>query len=301
MTVLPDSTASPLARAGSADATSAVSWGAILAGAAAAAALSLILLVLGAGLGLTAASPWGGSAPAERIGVVAIVWLALTAALASGLGGYIAGRLRTRWFDAHADEVHFRDTAHGLVAWSVATIVTAAVLTSSIAGVLDRGTRAAGAIAGPVAGMATGMAANAGTRAGPSGGDPMSYFTDSLFRRDAGAPPPTSTDAPPTAEVGRIVANGVRAGALPPDDARYAGQLVAQRTGLSQADAEKRVNDTFAKAKAAADDATNRAKDAAEVARSTAAHASFWIFFSLLIGAFSASFFAMLGGRQRDL
>jgi len=300
MTVLPDSTASPLTRVGPVDATSAVSWGAILAGAASAAALSLILLVLGAGLGLTAASPWGGGAPTERIGVVAIVWLSLTAALASGLGGYVAGRLRSRWLDAHPDEVHFRDTAHGLVAWSVATIVTAAVLTSSIAGVLDRGARAAGAIAGP-AGMAMGMAANNGGRSGATGGDPMGYFADSLFRRDATAPAPTSTDAPPTAEVVRILANGVRAGALPPDDARYAGQLVAQRTGLAQADAEKRVNDTFAKAKAAADDAANRAKDAAETARSTAAHASFWIFLSLLVGAFSASLFAMLGGRQRDV
>jgi hypothetical protein len=88
---------------------------------------------------------------------------------------------------------------------------------------------------------------------------------------------------------------------MSPDDTRYVGQLVAQRTGLSQQDAEKRVSDTFAKAKSAADEAAAKAKDAADQARKAAAYAALWIFVSLLIGAFSASYAATFGGRQRDL
>jgi hypothetical protein len=307
MTVLPDSTAAPLAR-GTFDTvpgttTSAVSWGAIFAGAASAAALSLILLVLGTGIGLTAASPWAHDGTGEALGTGSVIWLALTAALASGLGGYVAGRLRTRWTDAHVDEVHFRDTAHGLVAWAVATIVTAGVMTSTIGAIVDRGASAAATVVAPAAGAAGMAAAGAAGRAGGSMGDPTSYFTDMLFRRDASATPsatPAPGDTPPAAEAVRIFANGLRTGALPAEDIRYAGQLVAQRTGLAQPDAEKRVADTFARAKAAADDAANKAKEAADTARRAAAHASFWIFFSLLLGAFMSSFFAMLGGRQRD-
>src|SRR5262245_38286307 len=93
---------------------SAVSWGAIIAGGAAAAALSLVLLMLGAGLGLTAVSPWDSAgASAATFGFTAIIWITLTQLLASGLGGYLAGRLRTKWADVLGDEVYFRDTAHG--------------------------------------------------------------------------------------------------------------------------------------------------------------------------------------------
>ena len=99
---------------------SAVSWGAIFAGAAVAAAVSLALMILGAGFGLTIVSSWSNSgvsagtfAVTTAIGLVVIQWIA------SGLGGYITGRLRTRWVGIHTDEkVFFHDTAHGFLAWS---------------------------------------------------------------------------------------------------------------------------------------------------------------------------------------
>ena len=97
----------------------AVSWGAIAAGAAAAASLSLILLILGVGLGLSSVSPWAGDGiGAGTFGASTILWLSLTQLLASAMGGYIAGRLRTKWTEVHADEVYFRDTAHGFIAWA---------------------------------------------------------------------------------------------------------------------------------------------------------------------------------------
>jgi hypothetical protein len=105
--------------------SSAVSWGAVAAGAAAAAALSLILLILGVGLGLSSVSPWATEGvTASTFGLSTILWLTLTQLAASAMGGYLAGRLRTKWSDVHTDEVYFRDTAHGFLAWAVASLAT---------------------------------------------------------------------------------------------------------------------------------------------------------------------------------
>ncbi len=293
--------------------TPAVSWGAIFAGAAGAAALSLILLVLGVGLGFTAMSPWQQSgASATTLGVSSVIWVILTSLFASALGGYIAGRLRTRWLGTHVDEVYFRDTAHGFLAWAVATLVTAGVLTSAIGSIVGAGAQAGASVAGAAATTATAAVAGGGAAmAGRAGGDNASggglgYFTDSLFRRDPSAAPANGGDAnangpAPSGEVSRIFVEALRNGSLSADDTHYVGQLVAQRTGLSQQDAEKRVTDTFARAKAAADDAANKAKEAADKARKAVAYSSLWMFVALLVGAFGASLMATYGGRRRDL
>jgi hypothetical protein len=295
---------------------SAVSWSAILAGAAGAAALSLILLILGTGLGLSSVSPWSNrGASATTFGVSTIVWLTFTQLAASGMGGYLAGRLRTRWTSTHTDEVYFRDTAHGFLAWAIATMVTAGLLTSAIGSILGTGANAAGAVAdaagtatvAAAAPVAAGTAKTAGSDAGNG------YFVDSLFRQAptaadaASAPKATTSSGVPadasqsTAEAGRILTSGLEAGALPADDVHYLGQMVSQKTGLSQADAEMRVNDDFAKMKAKADKAKADAKDSADRARSASAYAALWLFVSLLVGAFFASLAATFGGRQRDL
>ena len=293
---------------------SAVSWGAILAGAAGAAALSLILLILGTGLGLSSVSPWADrGASATTFGVSTILWITFTQLAASGLGGYLAGRLRTRWISTHTDEVYFRDTAHGFLAWAIATLVTAAVLTSTIGSIVGTGASAAGAVAGG-AGTAAVAAAGPAVAGAPKSGSSDAgngYFVDSLFRQTApaatgGAASPamgtTSPDGTPSsAEAGRIFASGLETGALPTDDVHYLGQMVSQKTGLSQADAEKRVNDSFAKMKAKADQVKADAKEAADKARKASAYAALWLFISLLVGAFVASFAATFGGRQRDL
>ncbi|MBU2411037.1 MAG: hypothetical protein KKC79_20600, partial [Gammaproteobacteria bacterium] len=125
------------------NAGSGVSWGSIFAGAVGAAALSLILLLLGTGLGFSSVSPWAGDgASAKAIGWSAIAWLTFTQIAASGLGGYLAGRLRSKWAGLHTDEVYFRDTAHGFLAWGVATLVTAAMLTSAIGSIVGAGAKA---------------------------------------------------------------------------------------------------------------------------------------------------------------
>lgn len=112
--------------------TSGVSWPAIIAGAVATAALSLALLALGTGVGFSVASPWvSQGATVTRLGWTAIVWIVLMQIVASSIGGYLAGRLRTRWVNVHTHEVYFRDTAHGFLAWSLSLVLTAGLLTSA--------------------------------------------------------------------------------------------------------------------------------------------------------------------------
>lgn len=301
-----------------------VCWGAIFAGAAGAAALSLLLLILGVGLGLSSVSPWASEGvSAEAFGFSTILWLTFTQLAASGMGGYLAGRLRSRWSSVHTDEVYFRDTAHGFLAWSIATLLTAGVLGSAVGTIVSGGAKAGAAVAGTAAtavAVAAPAVANAASAAGSNG-----YFVDSLFRKDsmtaastaasASAPASSasaiaSTTSPqpgqsgdsgqPSGEALRIFANAAAAGSLPQEDARYLGQLVAQKTGLSQADAEKRVTDTFNRMQAKAMAAKEEAKAAADKARKASAMASLWFFVSLLVGAFVASFLATLGGRHRD-
>ncbi len=301
-----------------------VCWGAIFAGAAGAASLSLLLLILGVGLGLSAVSPWATEGvTAETFGVTTILWLTFTQLAASGMGGYLAGRLRSRWSSLHTDEVYFRDTAHGFLAWCIATLVTAGVLGSAVGAIVSGGAKAGAAVAGTATAAVAVAAPTAATAASAAGGS--GYFVDSLFRKDssAAAAPVTSASAPtgtasssaPAAtaqssdngggaaqsgEALRIFANAATAGSLPQEDARYLGQMVAQRTGLSQADAEKRVTDTFNRMQAKATAAKDEAKAAADKARKASAMASLWFFISLLVGAFVASFLATLGGRHRD-
>ncbi len=282
---------------------SGVSWGAILAGAAAAAALSLILVVLGVGLGFSVASPW--TATRETVaaaGAAALGWLAFTQIAASSLGGYLAGRLRVRWVNVHRDEVWFRDTAHGLLAWAVASLITAAFLGAAIGGVLAGATQAGGEA---MKGAATGVATMAGANDGPLAGigrrdmSPTVYFVDTLFRSDT-SQAADPNDAQTRAEALRIFAHDMRAGTMGPDDVRYLGQVVTRRTGLTPADAEKRVADAFTRASKAAVNAQIAARQAADDVRRAAAYSALWIFVALLAGAFFASLAALAGGRQRD-
>jgi hypothetical protein len=277
--------------------SSAVSWGAIFAGAFAAAGLSLILLFVGAGFGLSAVSPWAhAGTSAGALGTAAILWLSFTQLLASGTGGYLAGRLRTKWVRLHDHEVTFRDTAHGLITWAVASVASAALLGSLIGSVVDKGVHAVG----NVAGAATSVAASGNT--GDSG--PIAYFTDSLFNaggETGAAVTPQASDPLYRAEAIRIFGNSLQEGRLSTDDSRYLGELVAQRTGLAPDEAEQRVDAAFAAVQARMQTAKAAAQRAAEQARKDSAYSALWFAIALLLGAFTASLFATYGGRQRDL
>jgi hypothetical protein len=284
------------------DTHSGVSWAAIAAGAVGAAALSLLLIAFGAGIGLSAISPWsdsGISAASFQIGTG--IYLVIISVMSSAIGGYLAGRLRTKAVGLHTNEVFFRDTAHGFLAWAFATLISATVLTSTI------GYLASGATA------AVGGAAQSAHAVNPS-----DIYVDRLLRTapspqasaSATAPAAANESATPanpnqpatgtaavTPNAGRTRAELLRLWTadfhsdrdLTASDRTYVTQMVAAHTGLSQADAEKRVDAVVVEAKAAADET-----------RKAAAHLSFWLTAAMLFGAFAASLTAAEGGALRD-
>jgi hypothetical protein len=269
---------------------SAVSWAAILAGTVAAVAATLILLTLGSGLGFAAVSPWANSgASAAAVGATAAIWFIVVQWLSAGLGGYLTGRLRTRWVGTHAHEVFFRDTTHGFVTWATATIVLAVVLAGAAFATAGAGVHAAAAIG-------SGAARGAGAFASQGGNSVDAYDVDTLFRSAQPDTSPTS-GSDGHGEATRILARGLSAGDLSAPDRTYLSQLVAGRTGISQDEAQKRVDDAMAQLKAA----ELKARQAADAARKAAAKAAILTALAMLIGAFIACAAAALGGRERDL
>jgi hypothetical protein len=301
---------------------SAASWPAIFAGAAVAVSASLVLIALGSGLGFASISPWPGrGVSATTFTVTTAIWLIVTQWLSAALGGYIAGRLRTKWVGTHTHEVFFRDTAHGFVTWSVATIFVAAVLTGSVSSLIGGGMHVlGGAAAGAQAGGPPGAGPIPGPGAGMPGGMPagpsaaLTYDIDKLFRpgtaspaagaammgpaAQAGAPSAGNidTDSDPRVEAVYIAFHAMATGSVPPGDRNYLAERVAAQTGISPTEAQTRV-DNFVSETLAAE---NKAKAAADTARKAAAEASIYLALSMLVGAFVASISAALGGRLRD-
>ncbi|MEQ1940383.1 hypothetical protein ABMA46_19240 [Mesorhizobium sp. CN5-321] len=277
--------------------SSAVSWGPIIAGAFAASTLTFILMLLGSGLGLTMVSPWStAGASVTTFAVSTAIWLVIVQWLSSGVGGYLTGRLRTKWVGVHTDETFFRDTAHGFMAWALATLLVVFVLGSALSAAIGTGVQAASTVA---SGAAMGASAGGAANAANSGSDAGSYFVDSLFRPSDPsrlAASGAEGDAAAAAQASRILIASAASGEVSAEDKTYLGQLVAARTGLSQADATARVDAVLAQV----DAAKVKAQEAADTARKAGATFALIGALSLIIGAFIASAAAVLGGRQRD-
>ena len=267
----------------------AINWAAVAAGTFANAALALLLLAFGAGMGFSAISPWSDSGVSmTTFSIGTGIWLIVMAMLASTVGGYLAGRLRSRWSGVHTDEAFFRDTAHGFLSWACAAVLSAAVL----------GAAGTAIVSGATAGL---------TQRNANDGGPVAFYVDELFRPAAGAPAPAATAGAPAvtgapaasqttvdpatrAEVSRLLIKDFRDRTAPSGaDRAYLTQVVAARTGLSQADADKRVNDVLTQAKSDLDKA-----------RSAAAKLALWLCAALFAGALAASLAAIEGGQLRD-
>jgi hypothetical protein len=256
----------------------AVSWAAIAAGAVAAAALTLVVLAFGVGMGFSVVSPWGNSGvSATTFEIGTGLYLIVVAMLASTIGGYIAGRLRTRWVGVHTHEVFFRDTAHGFLAWAFATVLSAAFLTAAASNI----------VVGASSGLAP--ATSVSTSQSTRSGGPVDYYVDELLRSNPAAKPDTTNLGSVRREIAGILTTGLRDGDIAAPDRIYVAQVVAARTGLSQADADTRVSNVI-----------NQAKTDLDNARKAAAKLSLWLTASLLIGAFCASLAATDGGSVRD-
>lgn len=273
---------------------SAVSWAAIFAGTAVAIAVSLVLFTLGSGLGVTSLTPSArGAASPGGWAAIAAVWIVVVQWLSAATGGYLTGRLRTRWIGTHAHEVFFRDTAHGFITWAVATAIMAMLVASATSWMLAGGIHTATTEA---TGTAQGAVSNAQI------GSVAPYDIDALFRIAPATADASSTDsATPTKDVQgeatRIFSNGLSAGSVPDADRTYLASLIVARTGISQADAEKRVEDVTVRIK----EAEAKALENAEAARKAAAATSLLTALAMMIGAFIACVAAALGGHERDL
>jgi hypothetical protein len=254
---------------------SAASWPSIFAGAFVAASATVILVALGSGIGFASISPGSGhGVSVATFAVSTAIWLVVTQWIAAALGGYIAGRLRTRWVGTHTHEVFFRDTAHGLITWAVATILVAVVAAGSVMS-------AAG-----TAGRAVADATTTGVL--------MPYDVDKLFRSTSTSAGSAAAEA--RAEATHIVANAFATGKVPDGDRTYLAEQVAARTGASQSEAQARVDGLIA----AVMQSQEKLKVEADRAKKATAQASIYLALSMLIGAFIASVSAALGGRIRD-
>jgi hypothetical protein len=271
----------------------ALAWGPVIGGAVAASAITLMLLLLGSGVGLTMVSPWSGdSASAATVGVSAAIWFVVVQWLSSALGGYLTGRLRTKWAGVHTDEVFFRDTAHGFLSWALATVVVAGLAGSAFTSLVGSGVQAVGSTA------ATATVATAAASGTDSSGPDLStsYFTDALLRPQDLRARAAADDTAAAAEVSRILMNGALQGSVPDDDKAYLAATVASRSGLTPEDARARVDNVLAQI----DSAKTAAQEKADAARKAAATTAMLGALSLLVGAFIASAAAVVGGRQRD-
>jgi hypothetical protein len=258
----------------------AASWGAIIAGASVALASTFILVSLGFGLELASVSPWPArGATITTFSVTTAIWLIVTQWISAALGGYITGRLRSRWIGTHAHEVFFRDTAHGLVTWSVATVVFVGVMAGSVTEVAGGAARAA----------STTTAADA-------------YGIDRLFRSagQAGVGSAATATVSPNeqarSEAAHIVSQSVATGSLIDTDRTYLTSLIVQQTGASAGDARQRVDELVQNL----NDAKSRLEQAADSARKAGAETAIYTALSMLIGAFIASVSAAFAGRLRD-
>jgi hypothetical protein len=238
--------------------------------------MTLLLLAFGTGLGLSMVSPWSGAGvSATTFKITTGLYLIVIAMIASSIGGYLAGRLRSSWSGVHIDEVYFRDTAHGFLAWALASVLGAAVLAAPATSLLG--------------GTTAGVTQGAGTRTSQPA-SPMDGYVDTLLRGDPAATTTAGNSADARGEISRLFTRSFRdGGELKPTDREYVAKVVAARTGTSQPDAEKRVNDVITQVKADAD-----------AARKATGSLAFWLTASLLLGAFCASLAATEGGGLRD-
>lgn len=262
-----------------------VDWCTIFAGAALAAAISIVLFTFGTAIGLSMVSPYEGEGASTTGYLIALglwtIWVVVSSFMA---GGYLAGRMRRRIGDATEHEVEMRDGAHGLIVWAAGLVAAALLMAVGVSGVLGVTAKSgAGVAAAATASKSSGM---------------TDYALDTLLRPSPQAAPQTSdasgeSDArgatEERAEIARMFTYGLKGGALSADNRTYLARVVANRTGLTQAEAEQRVTQVIADTKAAADKAR---KAGILIGFITAA--------TLLIGGAAAAWAAALGGRHRD-
>jgi hypothetical protein len=261
-----------------------VEWGAVFAGAVLAAALSFVLLTFGSAIGLSATSPWPGSGlSAKVIASIAVFWVMAQQIGSVMAGAYVAGRMRSRWHEI-GHEAELRDGLHGALVWAVGVLISALLVFATAGAVARTGADLVSKAAGSMASS-----------------DAMDIVLDTMLRptgqATAQSAPASPTGAPARAqgadearaEMSRVLASSVTSGSITPESRTRLAQLVSQRTGLSQQDAERRV-----------DEAVNAARAAADKARRAAILIGFVTAAGLIISLGAGWWAAIRGGQHRD-
>lgn len=250
------------------DAT-AIHWGSAFAGALCASALALVLHGFAGAIGLAASS----TAPTWRdasigLWVLSGVYLVLVALASYGLGGYVAGWLRS-WSTLDTDDRDTREGLHGLLMWAIATLLSSVLL--------------AFAVAASARGAAT---ATTSSTISPASENLIAYDLDRLLRSD-GRNVPQTDHMRVRAEAGRILLTAGGRSGVTTDDRQYLTRLVAAQTNLAAPEAERRVAVVIA----SASDNISRARRSAVILAFMAASAA-------LVGAAAAWFAAGSGARH---
>lgn len=246
-----------------------VDWAAIFGGVAIAAGISIVLFTFGSAIGFSMVSPYDGEGLPRAVYFTVLGLWTLWVVVSSFMGGgYVAGRLRRRIGDGTEHEVDVRDGAHGLIVWGVGIVIFSILLVVGVAGALGSGSK--------------GIANDDGRS------DPIAYSVDALFRATDRAAGAVATDGD-RREVARILTLGSLRGELTADNKTYVTRLISARTGLSQADAERRLNQVLTDAKRKAD-----------AARKTGIVIGFLTAAALLVAGAATAWAATLGGRHRD-
>ena len=271
------------ARAG----TSYVEWSAVFAGAVVASAISFVLLTAGAAIGLSLVSPYESQSYGRLAVSLAAFWSIAVPILAFLAGGYIAGRMRSAWADASSDEVHFRDGIHGLLVWSLSIVAGGLLAFLAASTAAQTGAQVAansmsdrGAIVAPAVDTLFG-ASVAEAAPAPTG--------ESRAARATPAGHAAIVDADARGAVSRTLVAAAAGGQLSPTQKQTLAQIVAERTGLSEAEAENRIDQAYADA-----------KKALETARKATVLAGLGTVTALLVGLLAAWYSAQRGGHQRD-
>jgi len=256
-------------------------WGSILGGAVLSVAITTLLTTFGSAIGLSLVS----FEPSRSTGLTALaiagaLWVLWVTVTASAAGGYLAGRMRRPAPDASQHERHVRDGSHGLIVWAVGALLVAGLAASSVAGLAR--TAAAGAASATTA-------ASAALSQQP---DPMATAVDMLTRA-TGTEPVTQAERD---EASRIMVRSLASGQLDPGDRSYVASRMAARMSIPQPEAEKRIDDAFARL----NQAKETAKQAAERARKVGIISAFLTAAALLVGAATSWMAAQLGGKHRD-
>jgi hypothetical protein len=280
--------------------SSRIDWAALFAGASVATAIAYVLTTFGSAVGLSMTSPYperGVSTPVLLVAVgLWVIWVSASSYMA---GGYVAGRMRRRLYDATEHEVDIRDSIHGVVVWAVASLFGAVLIGMTATGAAKTGAQAAAtAVSGAAQGAALGAGAAAGTAAGQQGegSDPLRAIIDRMMRQAGASGGDPRVAAENAGEVGRIVRGGLAQGDIAEEDRAYLAGVVARSTGVAPDEARKRVDQGIEQAKAAA----QKAREAADKARKAAIIAAFVLAASLAIGLAAAMWGAAIGGRHRD-